>query len=127
MNMQDKNVHMHEQEHILDEVLTNEPDFFLSDGYTDRLLEKIQKRQVWNQYLREFYIYLGALAGILAVLAGMLLIWFQDDLSDWMNFLSAQISWVIGIYFILIFILFIDRVLLPYFMDVGRSRQSTLT
>ena len=127
MNMQDKKVHMHEQDHILDEVLTTEPDFFLSDGFTDRLLEKIQKRQVWNQYLREFYIYLGALAGILAVLAGMLLIWFQDDLSDWMNFLSAQISLVIGIYFILIFILFIDRVLLPYFMDVGRSRQSTLT
>lgn len=96
--------------------LKQEPDFLLPDNFADILAEKAGRQFAWAQYLREFFIYLSVLVGTSVVVAIMSLVWFQNDWKNWLNFLVSNVWIVAGINILLIFILFIDRVLLRYFL-----------
>ena len=52
---------------FLDEALKHEPDFFLPDDFADKMALKIEKRLAWSQYLKEFTIYFGVIAGIIVI------------------------------------------------------------
>lgn len=103
-------------EKLLDEVLKTEPEFTLSDNFANMLVEKIERKFAWQQYLREFLIYLGAITGLLAVPVAIQFIFFDANLHEWFRILTSNISLVGGVLFLLVFILFTDRVLLRYFM-----------
>lgn len=103
-------------EKLLDEALKTEPEFMLSDNFTNLLVEKIERRFAWQQYFREFMIYLGAIAGLLAVPVAIQFIFFNANWQEWIQLLLNNISLIGGILFLLVFILFADRVLLRYFM-----------
>lgn len=105
-----------DQDKIINEVLKTEPEFILSDNFAEKLAKKVSHRFTWNQYFKEFLIYLGVLAGIGATLAIMAFIWYRANIDEWANFLLANISWVTGIGILVLFILFADRVVLRYFM-----------
>ena len=105
-----------EADEVLDEALKTDPQFILSDNFADVLAEKIGRRFAWEQYLREFLIYLGAILGLLAVPVTIRLIFFGANWQEWLRLLTNNISLVGGILFLVIFILFADRVLLRYFM-----------
>lgn len=100
---------------LLKEVLSEEPGFFLPDNFAEVVAHKMGRRFAWNQYIREFLIYLAAIVGIAAVSAGIALIWFDVDWQKWWNFLLSNLTWVSGINLLAVFILFADRVLLRYF------------
>jgi uncharacterized membrane protein YcjF (UPF0283 family) len=99
---------------LLDDILTTEPEYSLSDGFAGKLARKAGRKYTLEQYFREFLIYLGALVGIAAVLAGMALIWYRANVQEWLDFLMAHISLVAGINVLIVFILLADKVLLPY-------------
>jgi len=101
---------------LIDEVLNEEPDFILSDNFANVLAEKVGRRFAWEQYIKEFLIYLAAIVGIVAVSAGMALFWFEADWNKWFDFFLKNSAMVAGINIIVVFILFADRVLLRYFM-----------
>lgn len=101
---------------LLDEVLMTEPNYTLSENFAAILTERVGKRFIWEQYLKEFFIYLAVIAGIVAVSAGMALIWYEADWQEWLNFLMTNTTLVAGINFLVVFILFADRVLLRYFL-----------
>jgi len=101
---------------LLNEVLASEPEFTLSDNFADLMAEKMGRRFAWMQYIKEFFIYLGVIIGILLVTAVIAFVWFDADWKNWFDFLLSNITLVFGINFILVFILFADRVLLRYFM-----------
>jgi hypothetical protein len=105
-----------DNEKLLDEVLKADPGFTLSDNFADRVAEKAGRKFAWMQYFYEFLIYLGSFAGIAAVTVAMAFIWYGANLQDWLAFLSGNISLVAGLSFLLVFILFADRVLLRYFL-----------
>lgn len=105
-----------DSEELLNEVLIAEPGYSLPDNFAGMLADKIGNRFAWEQYLKEFLIYVAVIVGIVAVSAGMALIWFDADWKTWLTFLTSNIALVAGINFILMFILFADRVLLRYFM-----------
>ena len=105
-----------EADELLDEALKTDPQFVLSDNFADVLAEKMGRRFAWEQYLREFLIYLGAILGLLAVPVTIRLIFFGANWQEWLRLLTNNISLVGGILFLVIFILFADRVLLRYFM-----------
>ncbi len=105
-----------ETEKLVNEVLTSEPDFFLSKNFAEKVAKIVDKKFAWDSYIREFLIYLGVLAGIAVVVASLAFFWFGDDWKQWLDFIVTNISWVAGINVIIIFILFADRVLLRYFM-----------
>jgi len=98
------------------QALKQEPDFSLPDNFADVLAEKTGRQFAWSQYIREFLIYLAVLAGISVVVAGMSLIWFQNDWKRWFDFIVSNVWIVAAINFLLLFTLFTDRVLLRYFL-----------
>ena len=101
---------------LVDQALTQEPVYLLPDNFADILAEKAGRSFAWEQYLREFLIYLAVIAGAMLIVAAMALIWFQSDLKNWFDFLISNIRVVAGINILVIFILFADRVLLRYFL-----------
>lgn len=101
---------------LLDEVLKTEPDYSLPGNFAGMVADKVGRRLVWNNYLKEFLIYLAVIAGITLVSAGMALVWYDADWKNWLDFLVSNTGFVAGINIIVVFILFADRVLLRYFM-----------
>lgn len=101
---------------LLDEVLMSEPNYTLPENFAGLLAEKVGRRFAWEQYLKEFLIYLAVIAGIVIVSAVMALIWYEANWKEWLNFLMTNATLVAGINILAVFILFADRVLLRYFM-----------
>ena len=102
-------------EGLVDEVLKTEPTFILSDNFAESLTLKVGRKSVMEQYLKEFLIYMGVIAGIMIVSAAMAFIWYSANWQEWLNFLVSNISLIAGINILMVFILFADRVLLRYF------------
>ena len=101
---------------LLKEVFTSEPEFKLPKNFTDKLVSKVEKRFAWEQYLREFAIYLAVILGIMVVSAALAFVWYNAKIDSWLAFLTTNVSLVVGINLLLVFVLFADRVLLRYFM-----------
>ena len=102
-------------EKLLDEALITGPGYTLSDNFADSLALKVGRKFAWEQYFKEFLIYLGVILGISIVSVAMAFIWYDANWQEWFNFIISNLPLVTGINFILIFILFTDRVLLLYF------------
>ncbi len=101
---------------LLKEAFTSEPEFKLSENFTDLLVEKVEKRFAWSQYIREFLIYLSVILGIMVVSAVLAFVWYDAKIENWLSFLTTNASLVVGINLLMVFVLFADRVLLRYFM-----------
>lgn len=101
---------------LLNEALKTEPGFVLPDNFADVMAKKMERKFVWSLYLREFLIYLGAIVGLLAVPVGIQLIFFSTELKQWSAVVSENYPLIGGTFFLVVFILFADRVLLRYFM-----------
>ena len=99
----------------LDEALKNEPGFQLSSNFADRVARQAVRRFAWDQYFKEFLIYLAALFGIVVLSAIMSFIWLGTNWKVWLHIMSENFALVAGLNFLGIFILFADRVLLRYF------------
>jgi hypothetical protein len=110
-------------EKLLDEALKTEPQFELSANFADVLAEKIGQKFAWQQYFREFMIYVGAIVGLLAVPVAIQLVLFGESWHKWLGLVGDNISIVGGITFLVMFVLFADRVLLRYFMFRSAARQ----
>ena len=101
---------------LLDEVFKTDPEFELSGNFADLLAEKMSRKFAWNQYFREFFIYLGAILGLLAVPFVIQVVLFDANLNSWLQLITGNFDFVIGGLILLVFVLFTDRVLLRYFM-----------
>lgn len=112
MQKDDKNILV---ENWLDEALKTSPEFSLSDDFADKVAAKVSRQFAWEQYIKEFLVYLGTIVGVLAVSVAMAFIWFGADWQEWQNFMLKNLPWIIGLNFLGLFVLFADRVLLRYF------------
>ncbi len=101
---------------MVDEGLKTDPCFSLSDNFADVLTAKVSRKYAWQQYIKEFLIYLGVLVGMAVVSGAMAFIWFGADWKEWLHYIVSNAGIVVGINILAIFILFADRVLLRYFM-----------
>ena len=105
-----------ENEQIVDEVFSTEPGYKLPGNFAEILTEKVSRKFAWEQYLKEFVIYLCVFLGIGLVTAAISFMAFDYNWKTWIDFITGHVSLIVGIYFISIFILFADRVILRYFM-----------
>lgn len=101
---------------LVDEVLKTDLPFSLSDNFAELIAKKVERRFVWEQYVKEFLIYLSVIASLALVWGVTRFIWKSADWKVWLDFLITNASLIIGISILGIFILFADRVLLRYFM-----------
>ena len=106
-----------DKEHLVDEILKTEPEFVLSDNFADNLAKIIDRKIAWSHYWNEFLVYLGAIIGIVAVSAAMSILLFGANWKEWANFITVNVSLVSGISFLVVFVLFADRVLLRYYLN----------
>ena len=109
---------------LLDEVLKTELGFVLPENFADTLSEKVGKRFAWEQYIKEFLIYLAVIAGIVALSVASAFVLFDADWKEWLSFVSQNIIWLLAANLITVFILFADRVLLRYFMHNTSANYS---
>ena len=107
---------------IIRDVLKSAPvDLSLSDGFADMVTLKVREKMAWEQYMKEFLIYLGTVIGIVST--PLIVIYFYDP-EFWGEVKSTFLSnpgIVTGIAIILIFILFTDRFLLRYFLSAKEA------
>ena len=103
-----------DNEKLLDEALKAEPQFILPDDFADVLAKKMGRRLALEQYLREFLLYLGIIFGLLTVPVVIKLVLFDASVLKWSEVVTANITLLLGIIFLLVFILFVDRVILRY-------------
>lgn len=103
-------------EKLIDEVLTSEPTYSLSDKFSENLVRKVARKYAFQQYLKEFVIYLVTFAGI-ALVAISINLYFASNLNLWIDFVRSNIYVISCVLFLLIFILFTDRVLLRYYLN----------
>ncbi len=103
-------------EKIVDEALVAEPGFSLSDNFADMVAARVERKFAWQQYVKEFLVYLGAFAGVGTVWAAMSFVLFGAEWRVWLDFITSNIGMVGGIGIITVFVLFADRVLLRYFL-----------
>ena len=102
-------------ENWLEEALKSSPEFSLPDNFADKVTAKVSRRFAWEQYIKEFLVYLGTVVGVLAVSVAMAFIWLGADWQEWQNFLLKNLPWIAGLNVLGLFVLFADRVLLRYF------------
>ncbi len=100
---------------MMEQVLKTAPDFMLSAGFADNVVQKVKRQFAWEQYFKEFLIYLSAVAGLAVLSGGMAFLWLKSSWQEWLQFISGNVELVVGVNVLLIFILFADRVLLRYF------------
>jgi hypothetical protein len=100
----------------LDEVLKAEPKFVLPENFADSLAQKMARKFAWEQYLIEFLIYFGAIVGLIVVSGAIQFVFLGAQWKVWLQFIAGNIFVLSGITLLLVFILFVDRVLLRYFL-----------
>ena len=108
--------HYFDREQFLDDVLKTDPEFSLPNDFADNMEKIVGRKMVWQNYVSEFLIYLSAIVGIAAILTAMAFIWFKADWKAWLTFFTGNYTLIIGVIFMVVFVLFTDRVLLRYFL-----------
>jgi len=105
----------YEKEDLLEEVLKTSPEISLPGNFADKVALNATRRFAWQQYFREFLIYLGLVFGIAGLSGGMAFLWMKTSWQEWLYFFAGNAQLIIGINILLVFILFADKVLLRYF------------
>ncbi|VAW20198.1 hypothetical protein MNBD_BACTEROID01-330 [hydrothermal vent metagenome] len=100
---------------FLDEALKHEPDFFLPDDFADKMALEIEKRLAWSQYLKEFIIYFGVIAGIIVIALAIIFFFDAESWANLANIFLSNINTIVGVGLIILFVFFTDKVLLRYF------------
>jgi hypothetical protein len=114
-----------DSDQLLDQILTTDNMMSLPDDFADRVAMKAIQRMTLKQSLREFFVYTGVVSGILIVFLLVMYLFSNENVNKWVDFLVPNISLLIGITLILIFILFLDRVVLP--QSFLRKRENNLS
>jgi hypothetical protein len=110
---------------LLDQILTTDNMMSLPDDFADRIAMKAIQRMTLKQSLKEFLIYTGVVSGILIAFMSVMYLFSNENVNKWVDILVPNISLLIGITLILIFILFLDRVVLP--QSFLRKRENNLS
>ena len=85
-----------DSDQLIEEVLRTEPEFTLPDNFADMLAEAVGRRFAWEQYVKEFLIYLSVIGGIVLVTAAMTYVWYNNNLAQWLEFLGTNAVSIIG-------------------------------
>jgi hypothetical protein len=99
---------------LMDEAFSSFPALNMPDGFTDRLIRRVERKLIWQTLLTEFGLKVGIIAGTLAVLVAAFFLLsgngkpalYHIILSNW-QFVAAL---VIAVFFTFLF----DQVLLKY-------------
>jgi hypothetical protein len=103
-----------ELEQLIERSFSDEPDFHLPSDFAKQVTQIISRRKQSKTVLREYFYLTTILLFCLAVVSVIYYFTDQEVLLKSFNFIKENTLPVIFIVIILNFILFADRVLLPF-------------
>lgn len=111
-----------QSDRFVEQILQEELPFTLPPGFADRVSEKYIKRMEQRQRLIQFMVQAGViLAGLL--IAGLVIYFFSpDNRGTWQGILTGNATYLIQLLLAVLFILFVDKVLLPLKMVSGSNK-----
>lgn len=123
LNNIDSHISEMKNEKWIDNLLREELPFKLPDDFAHKVAGKAVRQFEWKQRLQQFLIFASVIvAGLL--IGGLTIYYFADDnLQIWTDFLTKNISYLALGVVASVFILFVDRVLLPMFMQSGQDKK----
>lgn len=113
-----------ENEKWIDNLLREELPFSLPDNFAGKVANKAVRQFEWKQRLQQFLIFASVLvAGIL--IGGIAIYYFaSENLQIWTDYLTQNINYLTLGLVAAIFILFVDKVLLPMFMYSSQRKRN---
>jgi hypothetical protein len=99
-----------ENDRLLDKLLKEEPDYFLSDDFADNLVKKITIRQSVKQNMMEFLTILGTVSGLLVSFAAAYYFLNKETFMEIKSFVFNGYTPVAVV--IILFVYFMDKVML---------------
>lgn len=103
-----------ELEQLIERSFSAEPDFRLPFDFAKQVTHKISRRNQSKTVLREYYYLTVISLSFLAVVSAIYYFTDQEVLLKSFNFIKGNMLSVVSVFIILNFILFADRVLLPF-------------
>jgi hypothetical protein len=98
---------------ILERSLKASEGFHLPEDFARKVTVAVVRQEQWKNDLKEYFVILGIIVSLLAVAGGLYYYLNKGIVGSLTTFVTGNLIQVIGVAFILNFILLADRVLLP--------------
>jgi len=102
-----------ELDQIIEKSFRSEPNFHLSSNFAENLTFIVSRSEKWKSDLHEYLNLLAILVTLIAVVSGFYYYIDKELTLRIFTFITGNVIQVVLVAFILNFILFADRVLLP--------------
>lgn len=106
-----------EIENIVDSSLRGEPDYRLPVDFAQKVSLSVVRNNQWKNDLYEYYFLTVILLSLLSVTAGLYYFIDRTLILRFFSFISGNVIPVVSLFLILNFILFADKVLLPFLFN----------
>ena len=98
---------------IIEKSFRTEPDFHLPTDFDQKVTFSIVRHEQWKSDLADYISLTSILLGLFSVVGGLYYYLNKELIMQVFSFVTGNVSQVVFAVFILNFILFADRVLLP--------------
>ena len=98
---------------MLDDILKSDIMVPLPDGFADRIARKAVRRMALKQALTELLVYAGTILSVMCTVLAVTYFLSRDNWDRWTSILASNLNIISGIALFLVFVLFLDRFLLP--------------
>jgi hypothetical protein len=102
---------------LLDAAFTSYPDVNISEGFTDRLIRRVERKIFWQTVLAEFGMKVGIIAGTLSVLIGAFIFVFRSEKPAMYHSLLNNWQYIAALALFVFFTFLFDQVLLKYLLS----------
>lgn len=124
LNNIDSHINKMENEKLVDNLLREELPFSLPEGFADKVASHAIRQYEWRQRFQQFLIFAVVIIGGLLI-GGLTLYYFADEnLPVWKEYLAENMVYLFQGLIAGIFILFVDKVLLPMFMHSANDKRN---
>lgn len=107
---------------MIEKSLKSSPEFHLPADFAQMVTRAVVRSEQWKHDLREYLLMTGVILALLSVAVGLYYYVDKAFITKMFSVVTTNALQVIGILFVLNFILLADRVLLPLLFNKWSSR-----
>ncbi len=112
-----------EFDEVIDKALREKPDYFLQANFADRLTQRWEARTSRKNDLVEYVSILATVVLVLVIPGIVFYLINEDFVLTLKTMMSLHGSQILSLFFVLNFVLFADRVLLPWLFFRFRNQS----
>ena len=107
----------------LEAALKSDPGYVLPDGFAERIALLAKRKNETRQMFRDFILYISTFLIVAAVFTGTAYVFNPSFFTKFVTLFIGNLQWVASVAVILIFVLFADQVIMPYFQLMQLKRK----